>query len=763
MHTDRTDRRGHRPGRGAGIPERADDARWRDAPWNGGHRGEGAGRRDGNGWHRGEPDGGRDGDRRGERGGERDGEWDGEWDKVTGRARFAAEYSPRAALAYAVPVQATIARGEVRNVDSETILTLPGMLAVLWHGNAPGLGVPEDSGLALFQSPKVAYRGQFVAAVVAETLETAYEAAARVRVDYAAEPHDVVLRADHPRAYRAWEDAPGEDGREAVERALREARVSLDLTYTTPAYHHNPLEPHSTVAVWEDQGLVIYDSCPGAAAVRDTLAELFTLPPSLVRVITPDAGVGYGGAATTRPQTVLAAIAAQVTGRPVQVTLTRRQMFAVTGYRTPLVQRVRLGADGRGRLVALGHDVVEQTSTTADPAAGPGAAGGPGRPVCEVLYDVPLRHRTHTVVPLDVPAPSWSRTQGDLPGVFALESAIDELAAACGLDPIELRLRNLPEADRPGSAAAGLAACLRAGAERFGWAGRDPAPGVRRDGRWLVGTGVAAAAYPVAQSPAEATVRLDADGRFRVRLAAPRMRPEERAALTTIAAVVLGVTQERVEIELGGEGGAAAGPPAPAAAGGDEPEDVVRWGMPVVRACEALAAMLGEREAHPGVPLEARARADAPDGGHAFGAQFAEARVNLDTGEVRVPRLLGVFTAGSAADADALRARFTGAMTLGLSMTLCEEGELDERWGGFLNQDLSHYLLATFADAPDVAALLLPGDGPAPDPAEADRLTGLGTSGTAAAIANAVHHATGIRVRDLPIRLDALVGRLPTG
>ena len=737
------------------------DDPWHDAPWNGGRHGGGRA----------------NGDRRNRD--RRDGD---EWAKVTGRARFAAEYSPGAALAYAVPVQATIARGEVVNVDSETILTMPGMLAVLWHGNAPGLGVPEESDLALFQSPKIAYRGQFVAAVVAETLETAYDAAARVRVDYAPEPHDVVLREDHPRAYRTWEEAPEEDGRDAVERALREAAVRLDLTYTPPAYHHNPMEPHSTVAVWDERGLVLYDSCPGATAVRETLAELFTLPPSLVRVITPHVGVGYGSTPEARPQTVLAAIAAQVTGRPVKVTLTRRQMFAVTGYRTPLVQRVRLGADGRGRLVALGHDVVEQTSTVADPGRGTESSGPASGPAAEaatgmarLVYDVPLRFRTHTVVPLDVPTPSWSRTYGEFPGTFALESAMDELAAACGLDPIELRLRNLPGADRQGygtAASAAVAACLRTGAERFGWAGRDPAPGVRWDGRRLVGTGVAVSAYPARQPRPEATAWLDDDGRYRLRLAAARMRPEERATLTTIAAVVLGVTPERVEIEVGGEGGAA-GPPG-GAARGDEPEDVVRWSMPVVRACEALLELLGAAEhgrgGRPGghaegTPVAASARADDPDRRHVYGAQFAEVRVNADTGEIRVPRLLGVFTvggaAGGAAEEDELRALFAGAMTLGLSMTLFEEGEIDERWGGFLNQDLSHYLLATFADAPYVEAHLVPGDGLGPEPPSAGHLAGVGTVGAAAAIANAVYHATGIRVRDLPIRLDALVGRPP--
>lgn len=711
---------------------------------------------------RGTPAPGRDEPPREHRDEHRDERWAEYWDKVTGRARYAAEYAPGQPLAYAVPVQASIARGEVVAVDSESVLTMPGMLAVLWHGNAPGLGVPDDPELALFQSPKVAHRGQFVAAVVAETMETANEAARRIRVEYATEPHDVVLHADATRGYRATDDPAAEAEREAVELALRTAPVRVDRTYTTPAYHHNPMEPNATVAVWGDQGLVLYDSCPGATAVRETLAELFGLPPSLVRVVVPHVGVGFGGTKAARPQTVLAAMAAKVTGRPVKVALTRRQMFAVAGYRTPLVQRVRLAADATGRLSALGHDVVEQTSTL----TAPDAAGT--RPAC-VAYAVPHRHGTHTVVPLDVPTPSWSRAHGEFPGTFALESALDELATACGLDPVELRLRNLPEAGRTGAGsapAAGLAACLREGAERFGWAGRDPAPGVRREGRWLVGTGVAATACPARLRPAEATARRDADGRYRVRLGTARMRPEDRAALTTIAAVVLRVTPERVEIELGGENG----PPAAE----DEPDDVVRWSMAVVRACEtlvesaaetALADDAGRAVADPVGGMAGAVVADPRRAGGArrylFGAQFAEARVDADTGEVRVPRLLGVFATGRGARAEAARTRFAGAMTLGLSMTLLEQSEVDERFGGFLNHDLSRYLIATFADAPDVTAHCVEVDGPEPAPPVTERLAEIGAVGTAAAIANAVHHATGVRVRDLPIRLDRLLGRGP--
>ncbi|MEV5412009.1 xanthine dehydrogenase family protein molybdopterin-binding subunit [Thermopolyspora sp. NPDC052614] len=766
------------------------------------------------------------------------GPWEERWNEVTGRALFAAEHAPSPVLAYVVPVQSAIARGEVASVDCETPPTLPGMLAVLWHGNAPGLGTSDDPELNLFQSPEIAHRGQFVAAVVAETLETAYEAASRIEVEYVAKPHDVVLHAGHPRAYRPPDHEPGETGHGDVERALREAAVSVDLTYTSPAYHHNPMEPHATVAVWEDQGLTLYDTCPGASAVCEVLAGLFALPPKLVRVIAPQHAAGFGGECVVRPQTVLAAMAAKVTGRPVKAALTRRQMFAVTGYRTPIIQRVRLGADACGRLTAIAHHAVEQTSVLKDP-------GEPVMRMAPAMYLAPNRRVTREIVPLDVPTPSWLRAHGEFPGLFALESAMDELAIACGLDPIELRVRNQPEADAHGRVprSFSLVACLREGAELFGWTGRDPTPGVRRDGRWLVGTGVAASTCPVWARPAEATALLEADGRYRVRIPAPGMRADERAALNKIAADALRVAPERVRIELRGggpraselgaseprasepgaggpgAGGPGAGGPGAGGPGAGGPGGAVTWAPAVVRACEALVELLGQDEAHAGPfgagpaavpcatrgvgpPREATATLPAalPDAliehaadpagryrraRHAYGAQFAEARVDVDTGEVRVPRLLGVFAAGRVADPEETRARFVAAMTMGLSMTLLEHSALDETFGDFLNDDLSRYLIATSADVGNIDVRWVGDDGLGTGSREPrqgrdqhreqgrdqgreqsteqsmESVAEIGIVATAAAIANAVYHATGVRVRNLPIRLDRLVTRLP--
>jgi len=675
--------------------------------------------------------------------------------KVTGTATYAFEY-PVEGATYAFPVQSTIAKGRIVSIDASAARALPGVVTVLSHENAPRLAALDNAELAVFQSDAIAYHGQFVAVVVAETLEIARQAAGLVMIRYEEQPHDVELRADRADLYKPEKVNPSYETDTFsgdVEAALTHAAVTLDHTYTTPAYHNNPLEPHATVATWSDDGVTLYDANQGAHRICDDVAQAFGLPSERVRVISPYVGGGFGSKAFTHPHVILTVMAAQAAGRPVKLALTRQQMFAVVGYRTPTIQRMRLGADANGRLTAIAHDVVEQTSTIREFAEQTAVA-------TRMMYAAPNRRTTHRLARLDVPLPTIMRAPGECPGLFALESAMDEMAIACGLDPIELRVRNEPEIDPDSGhpfSSRGLVACLREGAQRFGWQQRDPRPGMRSDGRWLTGTGVAASTYPARRSASTALVRVSSQGHYSVLIDASDIGTGAWTALTQIAADALEVPLEDVHLEIGDSR-----LPRARIAGGSM--GTASWGTAIFDAARRLRARLHDE--YDGV-IPAEGLEATGEGGenpeaqrfamHSYGAQFAEVRVNIDTGEVRVPRLLGVFAAGRIMNAKTARSQFLGGMTMGLSMALHEQSVMDPRFGDYVNHDFAEYHIATNADVGTIDVTWIDEDDPHLNPMGAKGIGELGITGTAAAIANAVYHATGIRIRDLPITLDKLL------
>jgi xanthine dehydrogenase YagR molybdenum-binding subunit len=678
-------------------------------------------------------------------------------EKVKGAARYAFE-QPVDRPAYLYPLQATIAAGRIAGVDAGAAAAAPGVLAVLTHHNAPRLASTDDGELAILQSDQVAYRGQLVGGVVADTLEVARHAASLVRLDYQERANEVQLRPDGGDLYApelinagfATDTADGD-----VDAALASAAVRLDETYTTPTEHNNPMEPHATIAIWADGGLTLYVGSQGVHRVRGDVARALGLDPQSVRVISPHVGGGFGSKGRTHADVILAAMAAQtVAGRPVKLALTRQQMFDLVGYRTPTIQRIRLGADAAGRLTAISHDVVEQTSKIKEFAE--------QTAVCSrMMYAAPNRRTTHRLAALDVQVPTIMRAPGECPGMFALESAMDELALACGLDSIELRIRNEPEAAPESGlpfSSRNLVACLREGARRFGWAGRDPTPGARREAGWMLGTGVAASTYPVYRLPGNAaTIRVGPDGRYSVLIGAADIGTGTWTALTQIAADALGVAFDDVELQIGDTA-----LPVASIAGGSA--GITSWGSAIVETARQLRERLESDHAGmvPAEGLEVTAEMpDNPDAGrfamHAFGAQFAEVRVHEDSGELRVPRLLGVFAAGRIINPKTARSQLLGGMTMGLSMALHEDSVVDPRFGHVVNHDFAGYHIAANADVGSIEVAWVDDEDPYVNPMGSKGIGELGIVGTAAAIANAVHHATGIRVRDLPITLDKLL------
>ncbi|CDP85994.1 xanthine dehydrogenase, molybdenum binding subunit apoprotein [Mycolicibacterium farcinogenes] len=680
--------------------------------------------------------------------------------KVTGTARYAFEQQVEHP-AYLHAIQATIARGRVTTMDTTAAIALDGVLDVLTVFDAPKLADTSDGELTILQDDQVHFRGQIIGGVVAETAEIAREASALVRVDYHEEPHDVALTADHRGLYKPESvnpSFPADTDQGDVETALTSAEVTVDATYRTPIEHNNPMEPHACIAHWTmrdgEPSVTLYDSTQGVHVVRKTLAPLLDLRPEQLRVVAPHVGGGFGSKGAPHAHDVLALLAAQrAGGRPVKLALTRQQMFSLVGYRTPTIQRLRLGADQGGHLVALAHDVVEQTSTVKEFAEQTAVTS-------RKMYASPNRHTSHRLAALDVPVPFWMRAPGECPGTFAAEVAMDELAVACKLDPIELRIRNEPEVDpetgNPWSSRR-LIDCLRVGAERFGWHPRDPRPAKYLAGNWFIGTWVAAATYPgMAMEGNTARISHTGQGHYTVQIGAADIGTGTWTALAQIAADALGCDVAAIDLQIGDTE-----LPQASVAGGSS--GITSWGSAIVAAAKQFRREHGD---HPHVGVTATAEAPQnPDTEkftvQSFGAHFVEAHVNRDTGEIRVPRMLGVFSVGRAINARTLRSQLIGGMTMGLSMALHEESVRDSRFGHVVTQDLATYHISAHADVPHVEAIWLDEVEEHLNPMGSRGAGEIGIVGAAAAVVNAIHHATGVRVRELPVTLDKVLPGLP--
>jgi xanthine dehydrogenase YagR molybdenum-binding subunit len=677
--------------------------------------------------------------------------------KVTGSVRYSADV-PVSDLAFGAVVTSTVSRGRVRDIDVPVVLGMPGVLGVIDHRTAPRLN-PEagmffgpDGALQLLQDDVIPHAGRPVALVVAETQEQARAAADALPVTYDEQPHDTDFSADHPAA----RPAPPLYGPEAdtgdLESELAAAAVVVDERYRTPEEHCSAIEPHSATAWWDGDRLHAIDSNQGPFYVASTLAALFSLDPQQVRIRAEHVGGGFGSKGLCGPQLILAVMATSLFERPVRVTLTRNQVFLATARRPPTDQRIRIGADADGHLLAIHHEPAFAVSPLAQYIEY-------CTELTRTLYAARAIRTQLITVPVDT-VPSYSmRGPGATEGSFALESAMDELAERLGVDPLELRLRNeptvgpvsgLPFSNR------NLVACLREGARRFGWATRDHRPRMRREGRLLVGTGLAATSFSTGAFPSSASITAESDGMFTVVIGASDIGTGARTALTAVAADALGVGVERIRIRI------ADSDLGPAwSAGGSRGTTSWTW------AISEAAARLRDRLADPARPVSASADTTELLGElpamerHSYSAVFAEVSVDPATGEVRVRRLLGMFAVGRVVNPLLARSQVIGGMIGGLSMALHEEGLRDPVSGRQVNGDFAGYHIAAHADVPDVEADFVPDYEPG-IPMGVKGAGEIGNVGTAAAIANAVWHATGRRQRTLPIRLDRVVEERPS-
>jgi len=675
--------------------------------------------------------------------------------KVTGAATYAFE-TPVSAPLFCHPVQSTVARGRITAIHTAEAEVLDGVVDVLTYRTAERLASTDDAELAVLQDRDIAFRGQVVGLVIAETSEIARHGAELVLVDHVEHEHDAELSEHRDDLYKPAKvnpSFPTDTDVGDLDAALAAAPVRIEQTYRTAMYHNNPLEPHATTALWDHDSLTLWDSTQGVHPSRATLATVFGLPPERVRVVCPFVGGGFGSKGLPHANVVLAAMAARAhPGRPVKLALTRQQMFSLAGYRTPTIQRMRLGADRDGRLTAIGLDVVEQTARLKEFAE---QTALPAR----MMYAAPHRRTTHRLAALDVPVPSWMRAPGECPGMFGPEVAMDELAGELGVDPVELRIRNEPAVDPESGnpfSSRHLVECLREGARRFGWEARDPRPGVRLEDGWLVGTGVAASVYPSRVNPGSTALVRFEHGRYAVEIGAADLGTGAWTVLPQIAGDALDVPVDDVDIRIGDTRY-----PKATVAGGST--GTATWGTAIVEAARAFRDKFGRTPSH-GDEAEATTEKN-PEAQryamYAFGAQFAEARVHADTGEIRVPRLLGVFAAGRIVNPRTARSQLLGGMTMGLSMALHEDSVLDPRFGHVVNHDLAEYHVSVNADVADVQAHWLDERDEHVNVLGSKGIGEIGIVGTAAAVVNAVHHATGARIRDLPVTVDKVLPALP--
>ena len=729
-------------------------------------------------------------------------------EKVTGAATYSAEWQVDN-LHHGVVVLSTIASGKIKSMTTAAAERAPGVVGVMTHDNAPKVSQPpkyerEHRSSASLERPPLAdeqvrHAGQIIAVVVADTLENAERAASLVKVEYEAEDPAAAL------AYHLREAEPVKKNQEGKpmtkeqgdpESALASAAAKVDQRYHTPREHHNPIEPHATIAQFHPDGsLTVYNATQYVFGDRATFADLFGLKEEQVRVICQYTGGAFGSKGNAWPHTPATAMAAKKFGVPVKIVLERKQMYGTTGYRSPTYQRVAFGADSSGKLTSVIHSGTSMCGINEDYRYVEWFTTGTAH-----LYVAPNRHQSQGLVKLNAMKPTFMRAPGETPGVFATETALDELAVELKMDPIELRRTIEPQKNAEGKpfSLRRLIDCLDRGAKSFGWAGRNPEPrSMKTPDGWLVGYGVATTIYPHNRFPTTAKLTFSSDGSALVSCGSQEIGGGTKTSQVQFAAQMLGVPVERVKMVYGDtrlpRGNVSGGSSTAASIASctlqacgmlhekllkmhqkQEPKDSP-WAklkvgevtfadgrMHPTSEPSASISMSGVLENAMRESVEAEASIDPKMGGgemdtHSFGAQFVEVHVDPDLGTVRIARMHGVFNCGIILSGKTARSQFLGGMVMGVGMALTEETHVDERYGRITNDNLSEYHVPTNADIGPITIDWIDEPDYQANPTGAKGVGEIGIVGVAAAVANAVYHATGKRVRDLPITPDKVM------
>ena len=710
--------------------------------------------------------------------------------KVTGQAPYAYEVmegQESARAAYGFVLEAHIAKGRITSIDTAAAEQAPGVLLVMTHKNAPpqapygGKEVKNRFARARPQlgNDQIRHYGEPVAFVVAEQFEQARAAAQLIRVIYAEEKGAFELKAGMAQAVKPGDgDADSDVG--DFDQAFATAAVKIDARYTTPVHIHAQMEPHSALAYWKGERVHIHCSAQLLESAHQCVANTLKIPPAQVRIVSRYIGGGFGGKLPIYGDVILAALAARQLKRPVKTALTRQQMFHVTTHRSDTVQRLQLGAGADGVITAMGHEAWSHSARFDD-------FYEPTAVATRSLYAGANRKTRHRSLPLDLPVADSTRAPGEAVGMLGLECAMDELAHALKMDPVELRLRNEPTQDpekKVPFSSRQLVKCMQEGAQRFGWNKRQTTPGQKREGRWLVGMGMAAAIRGNLLQPSKCRVMLSQQGVLTAQLAMTDIGTGSYTVLTQIAAEMLGLPVTQVRMDMGdsdfpptaGSGGSFGAASSGSAlfdactqlraklakAAGMDASSVVFAGGKISSGSQstALTSLVGalgleaEGSIEPG-------EMDKKYSQQAFGAHFAEVAVDMDSGEIRVRRMLGVFAAGRILNMKTATSQALGGMVWGVGSALHEDAVIDPRFGYFVNHDLAEYHVPTHADIPNIEAVFLPEVDDKTNPLKIKGVGELGISGAGAAVANAVFNACGVRIRDFPLTLDKVIAALP--